>query len=468
MPARAKTFTVRLRSLPQHFRRSLIARILGVHAIGIVVAAALTLGSVNLLLHLRTRGLEHQRLEDQATDIIQGIRVNRDGQLHVDYGATTLARNSHGPFSFIVRATDGDVRLSSSDAAVARLLDIRLSLNKRFLVLRDGDVLSTVTHLFNLKGQHYWITVAWNLSAPGVIFDNILDGFLGYSTAIALALLSVLLCVDLLVMRVSLRPLLRVAQSVRQSQRCDDYRLGLHQLPREILPMAKAYNDALDRAEDAHRLQREFTADAAHELRTPLAVLQARIETLEPSATRRHLVLDVQLMSRIVSQLLQIASQERSATDAPHATDPAAVCRDVVEALAPMAVAAQRELGLTLPKEAVPHLWINGDDLFQVLRNLVENAIHHTGPGTCIDVAVSSDGMLTVSDDGPGIPADLQGKVFERFWRRERRTGNGAGLGLAIVHRLVARSGGTVELESDVGKGCRFTVRLSPVRHIAL
>ncbi|MBE7159164.1 MAG: hypothetical protein INR62_12165, partial [Rhodospirillales bacterium] len=235
-------------------QRSLQVRILGVHAVGLVVASALTLGTVNLLLQVRARAIVHQVLVDQAAGIIQGLHLDPAEQLWIDYADTTLAQGGRNTFAFVVRDAANHVRLSSINAPVERLARLRRSRQPRFLVLRkNGPVLSTVTRSFALDGQQFWIVVAWNLSAPGTVFDNILDGFLVYSTLATLMLLAILLGIDLLVMRNSLRPMLRVMQAVRLSHRHDnEFRLSLDELPNEILHLARAYNEALDKAETAY------------------------------------------------------------------------------------------------------------------------------------------------------------------------------------------------------------------------
>ena len=450
------------RWLPRRLpRRSLLARILVVHALGIAASAFVTLGVADVVLQVRGRIVEHHVLREQAAGILNGLSLDNAQTVRVDYARTPLSEAGNGLFVFAVLDAQGHMRLHSNDPLSHRFAHLRRLQRVRFLTLRrHSPVLATIIEPIALSGQPFWLVVGWNLSAPGVIFDNILDGFLWYAALVTLVMLLLLLGVDLVVVRGAMRPMLGVIEAVRLSNRSGDaWRLSLDGLPDEIMPLAGAYNDALNRTEAAYHLQREFVGDAAHELRTPLAVLQARLETLPDDPSRRKLLSDVGVMTRIVAQLLEIASLEQLVIDADAAADPAVVCATVVEALAPMAIAARCELGLTTAPLS-PRLRIREQELFQVVRNLVENAINHTRDGTSIDVRVEADGLVVVQDDGPGIPPELHEAVFERFWRRDRRDRSGAGLGLAIVQRIVATHGGTIALASADGAGCRFSIRL--------
>lgn len=442
-------------------RRSLLTRILVVHALGIAASAFVTLSIADGVLQVRSRIIEHHVLREQANGILNGLSLDATQAVRIDYARTPLSEAGSTLFVFAVLDAQGHMRLHSNDLLSHRLAYLHRVQRIRFLTLRrHPPALATISEPIELSGQPFWLVVGWNLSAPGVIFDNILSGYLLYATLATLVMLLLLLGIDMLMVRSAMRPMLAVIEAVRLSNRSGDaWRLSLDGLPDEIMPLAGAYNDALDRTEAAYRLQREFVGDAAHELRTPLAVLRARLETLPDDICRRMLLSDVGVMTRIVAQLLEIASLERLVIDADAATDPSTVCASVVEALAPMAIAARCELGLTV---AAPpsRLRIRDQELFQVVRNLVENAINHTRDGTNIDVRVETDGVVTVQDDGPGIPSELHEMVFERFWRRDRRDRSGAGLGLAIVQRIVINHGGTITLVSADGAGCRFSIRL--------
>ncbi|WP_439815331.1 sensor histidine kinase [Zavarzinia sp. CC-PAN008] len=211
--------------------------------------------------------------------------------------------------------------------------------------------------------------------------------------------------------------------------------------------------------------QRRFTANAAHELRTPLAVLRARVAEMAAGQARAILDGDVVRLARVVDQLLAIARLEAGQGMAPEAVDLCAVARDTVAGLFPLALKAGRSIELTAPAGAVmvqaqPHA------LGDALRNLVENALRFTPPGSTVAVTVEegtaiAGPALVVRDHGPGIPEGQRSQVFEPFWRGagQGEGEGGAGLGLAIVREIAARNGASVSVgDCPDGPGAAFRI----------
>ena len=246
-------------------------------------------------------------------------------------------------------------------------------------------------------------------------------------------------------------------------------------LPSELQPLAASLNALLARLDDALSAQRRFTADAAHELRTPLAALKLQVELAEraPDAAARaaalaELKLGVDRAARLTEQLLTLARLEpESPARAFGDVDLAAVARDAVVARAPVALDRRIDLGLA---RAVP-VQVRGDpaSLATLVANLVDNALRYTPEGGRVDVAVDVDrgrAVLTVTDTGPGIPAAERERVFERFHRapaagREPDAG-GSGLGLSIVRRIADAHGATVTLgDGPDGRGLAAVVRFA-------
>jgi signal transduction histidine kinase len=211
--------------------------------------------------------------------------------------------------------------------------------------------------------------------------------------------------------------------------------------------------------------QREFIADASHELRTPLTSVLANLELLseelsgEQADTAHAALRSTRRMRRLVGDLLLLARADAKRTQPQRATDLSSVLVEAAGELEPVAE------GHELSVEAEPAI-VSGtrDDLHRLTLNLLENAIRHTPPGTHIRATTAAhDGtaVLTVEDDGPGIPPELEQRVFERFVRGTRDGGRGSGLGLAIVRAVVEAHGGSVRLERPgVGSGTRFVIRL--------
>jgi signal transduction histidine kinase len=233
-------------------------------------------------------------------------------------------------------------------------------------------------------------------------------------------------------------------------------------MPAEIVPLVHAVNQAFDRLEAGFRAQRDFTADMAHELRTPLSIMRARVDALEPGPVRDALRTDLVNMTRTVSQVLDIAELESFVIAGDSRADLHAVCAEAVGFMAPLAVDMSKTIALTGVDEPV---WVHGhaEALFRAVRNLVDNAIRHTPSGGAIDVDVSADGIVRVADDGPGVPEAERESIFRRFWRRDRTQAESRGLGLAIVARVAETHDGSVTVENRPGGGAVFTLRVRPV-----
>ncbi|MBV8911245.1 MAG: two-component sensor histidine kinase, partial [Gammaproteobacteria bacterium] len=239
-------------------------------------------------------------------------------------------------------------------------------------------------------------------------------------------------------------------------------------LPQEVRPLVQALNELLARLAAALERERAFMADAAHELRTPLTALQLQMAMLtrasgenERTAAMGTLAAGVQRAIRLVEQLLALARQEPriGSAHAPVRLDELA--REVVGELVPLADAGAIDLGVAAAQPAT----VEGeaDALRTLLRNLIDNAVRYTPAGGRVDVAVESSPaggiVLTVTDDGPGIPPEERARVFDRFYRRAGTEPPGSGLGLAIVSTIAAAHGARVELsDGPHGKGLRVTV----------
>jgi signal transduction histidine kinase len=230
--------------------------------------------------------------------------------------------------------------------------------------------------------------------------------------------------------------------------------------------MLQALAASREETEAMLQRQREFVADASHELRTPLTSVLANLELLAETLdgdredAARAALRSTQRMRRLVADLLLLARADVGRAS-PHA--PLDVGEVLVEATAELEpVAADHELSLEPGRGVVLG---SRDELHRLALNLMENALRHTPQGTRVRAAVeAADGQvtLTVSDDGPGIPAQVREKVFERFVRGQGDRGGSFGLGLSIVRAVAQAHGGEVDITSptDGDRGTRFTVTL--------
>jgi two-component system, OmpR family, sensor kinase len=272
----------------------------------------------------------------------------------------------------------------------------------------------------------------------------------------------------------AMRPVAELTDVAREIERTRDpkRRLPMPEAEDEVAELARTLEDmlaALDsaRGETEQMLdrQREFVADASHELRTPLTSVLANLDLLadelrgEQAETAQAALRATRRMRRLVGDLLLLARADAQRARPYRPTDLAEVLIDVAAELGPMA--DDHELSIDARPAVVPGV---RDDLHRLLLNLLENAVRHTPEGTRIYASTGlRDGQaeVVVEDDGPGIPPELERRVFDRFVRGAGDGGRGSGLGLSIVRAVAESHGGTVALERQPGAGgTRFVIRI--------
>ena len=270
-----------------------------------------------------------------------------------------------------------------------------------------------------------------------------------------------------------LRPLRRLTAEL-QSRRADSLEpVTSIQSPAEIAPLLGALNDLLARLARTLDTQRQFIADAAHELRTPLAAVRLQAELAQRqtvSAEHRagalaDLRIGLERATHLVEQLLAMARLDAApGTGTIEPVDLRALAKIVIAELAAIADARDLDLGL-LPGDPAT---IAGDpaELRTLLGNLVDNALRYTPGGGRVDVGIQRgphEIVLSVRDTGPGIPLEERSRVFDRFYRGAQASAPGSGLGLAIVKGIADRHRARIELrEPEDGPGLRVTVHFAP------
>jgi signal transduction histidine kinase len=226
-------------------------------------------------------------------------------------------------------------------------------------------------------------------------------------------------------------------------------RLDAASQPIEIKPLVEGFNQALDRLQHGFRTQQEFLSRAAHELKTPLALIRAQVERIAVDDRSRLLLQDVDHVARQVQQLLLLAEVSELQNFRIEAIDPRSSIQEVFDYMTRVAEKHAVYLGL----QASPSLrqWqVDRGALFTLLKNLLENAIQHSPEGGIVRLSAGADG-LSVQDQGPGIPAEHLPLMFDRFWRGSARREEGAGLGLAICREIAFAHGWRLQARNHQG-----------------
>jgi two-component system, OmpR family, sensor kinase len=241
----------------------------------------------------------------------------------------------------------------------------------------------------------------------------------------------------------------------------------------EVGVLADSFNHMMDRLEEGFRLQRDFVSDASHELRSPLTVLRGRIEQLTDhsgdreavQAEANELMREVRRMERLTEDMLTLAKAERGGLVQRRRVPIDDFVEDLRRDL-PLLGSRHYDVESSLHGE----LEADPDRLAQVLRNLVTNAVRHTGPNGHIEISIGSENgsaVFAVVDDGTGIEPDQLGRIFDRFHRTDEgrsRAEGGSGLGLAIARAIVEAHGGTISASSTPGKGATVRFRIPGYR----
>ncbi|RDS86391.1 two-component sensor histidine kinase [Dyella psychrodurans] len=291
---------------------------------------------------------------------------------------------------------------------------------------------------------------------------------LGLPTLLGLPLLALL--VGWAVKR-GLLPLQRLTEALGSRAPGSRQPIKLERAPQELQPVVGALNAQLERLEDALERERRFSADVAHELRTPLASTMIHLD----NALSTQILPDTKValssaqsglarLARRIEQLLALARLEAGvAAGQRHEIDLVSVAMNVIDELAPLLGESGVEFAFIEHDESLKVLGYEAA-LAALLRNLIENAMHHVPSGGQVQLSMSRTVKATVIDvidNGPGIPAERRASVFARFHREASSSGDGYGLGLSIVQRAAELHGASIELlDSPLGKGLRVRVTM--------
>ncbi|MFZ1318438.1 MAG: ATP-binding protein [Candidatus Nitrotoga sp.] len=326
-----------------------------------------------------------------------------------------------------------------------------------------------------IDGHHWRVFSTWNESAEYLIQvaeradvrDELARGIAGNMLKplfISLPLLALLLWIA--VAR-GLRPLDKLTREVEQRAPDNLAALDASSAPREVVPLIERLNRLFTRIEASMQKERRFTADAAHELRTPVAAIKAQAQVARAAcgeAERNHAldnaILGCDRAAHLIAQLLTLARIDTLGNDVTEACQLRVIAAEVIAAIAPAALSQHVRLELTEGAEV--EVRCNPVLLRILLRNLIDNAVRHTQPETSVWVSITHQqglACLSVNDNGPGIPEAELARVSERFYRPIGTSASGSGLGLSIVNRIAEIHGASLRIAPQIsGAGLSVTV----------
>lgn len=398
------------------------------------------------------------------------LHEDLEGFEHGGYRLPARVAQHRAPVGFQVWSADGRLLVRSSDAPATPLIPLAKAQPEAFAqVSVDGEIWRA--YAITDDASKIVVQVAKSRSQANEQLSQ--WAFTGIVLAGAMALL--LCAVAWAIVRWSLRPVNEARAALVQRDSLDMRPVPTDRVPDELRPLIDAFNHLLLRLNDALQSERRFIADAAHELRTPLAVLMAQAELARSAdtldETRRALeplLKGIQRSSRLTEQLLDLARVDASM--AAQAEAPVALHELVAHVVQEFAEVARRDRKTV--HVDVEACFVRGDiDALGVLvRNLVDNALRHGGDGVGVTItcrvaehAGAMRPMLRVRDDGVGVPADERERIFERFHRVPGTSGSGSGIGLSLVARTVQIHRAVIDVaDGRDGRGVSFTVWFAP------
>lgn len=444
---------------------SLALRLALVFALAIAVVAGLYLAVQAVLAQRFAHFITQQSLMGQTHDIAEAITVRPDGSLSVRLQEQD-AQNFDAFFAnlkYRVLARDGQV-LASSDATLDSLMPGVPPPQQDGHYLRteiDRAPFHVATVHHRIQGRDYWIQVGRSDRFAALAQEAIVPAIteaVAITAAIAMVVLALL---SYWGVRSVLLPIRQASQAARAIEPHNlSARLPVQPLPTEIRPLVQAFNEVLERLALSFEAQQRFFANAAHELKTPIALLRGQLER-HPGPLPADTLRDIDALGRTVNQLLHVAEVSGGRPLNLQAQDVEAMARQVVGFLSWRAERA--DVGLHLVPPAIPvEVLADAGQLFVLLKNLVENAIDHTPLGGIVRITLLPT-ALRVEDQGPGVPESDRMRVFERFWRSPDNRHPGSGLGLSIALDIARAHGWQLLCGESALGGAQFELRFAPI-----
>jgi two-component system, OmpR family, sensor histidine kinase QseC len=448
---------------------SLLARLI----VGAIVAFALASTVFALaqfaLVHYFSERLLRSSLTEQAIDVCEGLQAGPDGTLRVElpaalkFGYDAYVENFH----YRVVDASGAQRLASSASAAHIATSARAGAHTDpafFAYQLNERPMHAASVACPFRGQLLTVQAGRSDAFSQLAADAIAPATLETGLIMGGVSMLVFVLMAAWTARRALRPIEAVAREAQGvTPRNLQARLGEAAVPREVRPLVTSFNQVLERIEAGYAVQQRFLAAAAHELKTPLALMRSEIEigaAQVAEGMRTQLLADIDDMARVVQQMLHLAEASEAQNYRFAAEHLPRVMDDVASYLARLAEQRGVRVRCTARTDT-PDRKSDRGAVFALIKNLAENAILHSPAGGTVDIELSDD-SLTVRDQGTGIKREDLPYVFERFWRTAAsRQRGGAGLGLAICREIAQRHDWTLTAASAEGAGATFQVHFA-------
>lgn len=396
--------------------------------------------------------IEAERVADQLRHD-GGVSADRDDASAVSAKATVVYNRNGQQIYF-----DNPDNLPLSEAGFS--LDLHEETSREE---RGGQFYVSGMRRHVVNGEPVWIGIA--VSGLGVrpFLPAMLRELRQHVLLPTIPLSLLLLGFNIVVVKRMLAPLHKAAREVNDLHpSLVGKRLQVPETPREVRALIGAVNQAIERLEHAIGSLKNFTADAAHELRTPLAVMMLSIDRLPASEVRDKFRHDVAAMTRLVNQMLDIAHADALEVPEDARADLDQVARKLISDMFPLAVGSGHSIDF---HSHGPEQVRGIPDMIELtIRNLIQNALAHAPEQSAIDVVVGPGPRVEVRDRGPGIPESVRESAQTRFWRQQRdRSSPGAGLGLAIAKSIMEAHGGRLEIADAAGGGASVSLTFPPL-----
>jgi signal transduction histidine kinase len=412
--------------------------------------------------------IKETSLHGQYAQISKYIKIDERNitSINLPEKIRDLYYQNDGPFAFSILKPSGEVITSSltNNNALNSLITGEEFFHYGGVNANGHKKYFGKSFNYTSKGQELIVQVAQDEGKHDIVIDTIVEEFFEeFGWSIPFFFISLISC-SLFILKRDLKPLEQLSRDIEElGTKHLDKRLCENDLPSEIKPIVKSFNEALARLEDGYIQQKRFTADAAHELRTPLAVLLARLDNAENTELNALLKKDMSVMTRLTSQLLKSAQLESGKIRIEDKLDLCTIAKDVISLMAPLAIKQHKNITVDLPNEEV---LIAGhqEALFNMTRNLIENALRHTPKNTSIEVLITHAPSISIRDHGKGVDAINRENVFKRFWRGDRTDNSGSGLGLSIVKEIVKLHGAEISVSNHQKGGAIFCITFKNVQ----